>query len=580
MDARWNDLIKRYQTRADVTGIQRAIDALIDDSQSAFKLLLPDLSDARILFISSDTRDTAHNLADSCAAVTALFTPQECFNTQQEKNRLRPAKTNLSLHSLERLPLAFAEASFDGVIIDHVLPDAETRDLLLEAKRLLKPDGWLFLKGENSWSRETLLDRLKRLKTSALRARQPTNTTAHSLRGYHRLLTNAGFMPRHDVGFDTLNPLIDRIIELTQTEQIRHFIRQRNLRYLPPWLYRLTVPALGILASTQDLPKSTLQHIIDSVTAQIGATACEITSIEINRKGKCAIMLDVGTPTPQRLMLKIPLNDHAQRHLAHNQAGLNGMHSAFTIEQHQLAILEKFPKCVCAGRYGKTPYQVESCVPGQPFTKDRSEQEMSHLVQQIESLLIALQHLPSAGIPAEPAFDLPQQLKFIRELISETKPDMLEKLAPIADTMLQEAQQAGSARYFFKSDFSVSNTLIEQGRITGIIDLDFWGLSHNRLVDYADFVFSFTRTFYGHSYADALALINNAKLSSIGPFLNIEKTIDALGGTENEFKQASRIAWINAVCHALEFDRTRLNPKRLELILFAPINALTACDTA
>lgn len=580
MDARWNDLIKRYQTRADVTGTQRAIDALIDDSSSAFKLLLPDLSNAQILFISSDTRDTAHNLADSCASVTALFTPQDCFNTQQEKNRLRPAQNNLSLHSLERLPLAFSEASFDGVIIDHALPDAETRDLLREAKRLLKPDGWLFLKGENSWSRETLLDHLKRLKTRALQARQPTKTTARSLGSYHRLLTKAGFMPRHVVGFDTLNPLIDRIIELTQTEQIRQFIRQRKFRYLPPWLYCLTVPTLGILASTQAIPKSTLHHIIDRVMTETGANVCQIASMEINRKGKCAVMLDVRTPTPQRLMLKIPLNDHAQRHLAHNQAGLNGMHNARTGDHNLMEALEKFPKSAGSGSHGKTTYQIESCVPGQPFTKDRTEQEMSHLVQQIESLLIALQHLPSAGIPAGPEFDLPQQLQFIRKLVSETKPDMLEKFARIADAMLQEAQHAGSARYFFKSDFSVSNTLIEQDRISGIIDLDFWGISHNRLVDYADFVFSFTRTFYGHSYADALALINSARLSSIGPFLNIEKTIDALGGSENEFKQASRIAWINAVCHALEFERTRLNPKRLELILFAPINALAACDSA
>lgn len=580
MDARWNDLIKRYQTRTDVTGIQRAIDALIDDSGSAFKLLLPDLSNARILFISSDTRDTAHNLADSCASVTALFTPQDCFNTQQEKNRLRPAKNNLSLHCLTRLPLAFAEASFDGVIIDHALPDTEARALLLEAKRVLKPDGWLFLKAENSWSRETLLDRLKGLKSSVLRARQPTKKTAHSLRGYQRLLTNAGFIPRHTVGFDTLNPLIDRIIELTQIEQIRQFIRQRKFRYLPPRLYRLTVPALGILASTQAIPKSTLQHIIDCVMTQTGADDCQIASIEINRKGKCAVMLDVHAPKPQRLMLKIPLNNQAKRHLAHNQAGLNSMHEALTGDHNLIEVLEKFPKSVGSGSHGKTTYQIESCVPGQPFTKDRSEQEMSHLVQQIESLLIALQHLPSARIPAGPAFDLPQQLQFIRELISETKPDMLKKFDRISDTMLLEAQQAGSLRYFFKSDFSVSNTLIEQGRITGIIDLDFWGLSHNRLVDYADFVFSFTRTFYGHSYADALALINSAKLSSIGPFLNIEKTIAALGGTENEFKQASRIAWINAVCHALEFERTRLNPKRLELILFAPINALATCDSA
>lgn len=576
MQSDWHNLVKRYQTRDNVTGLQQAIDALIDDSGSAFKLLLPDLSDAHILYIGSDTRETASNLAESCASVTALFTSQASFNTQQEKNRLRPGKNNLTLLCLEQMPLTFADACFDGAILDHAHADLSV--LLGEAKRVVKPEGWLFLKGDNSLSRETLIARLKALKSNPLTALRSQSGEARSRSGYSRLLTDHGFTPQQFFGLDTLNPIIGRIIELSQPEQIRQFIRQRKLHRLPHWLYRMTVPTLGILASTQVIPKSTLQQIIDRVMTETGADDCQIASMEINRKGKCAVMLDVHAPTPQRLMLKIPLNTHAKHHLAHNQAGLNGMHEAFTSDRNQLEIMEKFPKCVCSGSYGKTPYQVESCVPGQPFSKDRSDQEMSHIVQQAEAILIALQQLPCTHLSLQHALTLPQQIQFIRELISATKPDMLEKFERIANLMLLDAQNAGEARHFFKSDFSVNNTLIEQGRITGIIDLDFWGVSHNRLVDYADFVFSFTRSFYGHSYADGLALINSAKLSTIGPFLNIEKTIAALGGTESEFKQASRIAWINAISHALEFERTRLNSKRLELILFAPINALAACD--
>lgn len=578
MQPDWHNLVKRHQTRDNVTGLQQAIDALIDDSGSAFKLLLPDLTDAHILYIGSDTRETASNLADSCASVTALFTSEASFKTQQEKNRLRPSKDNLTLHCLTQTPLTFADACFDGVILDNALANTDPQTLLREIKRVVKPEGWLFLKNDNSLSRDGLLDRLKALKSNPLRGLQGKSSGARSLSGFTRLLTEHGFTRQQFFGFDALNPVIDRIIELSQPMQIQQFIRQRKLHRLPHWLYRLTVPTLGILASSQATPKSTLQQIIDRVMTETGAHDCQIASMEINRKGKCAIMLNMRAPEPQRLMLKIPLNEHAKRHLAHNQAGLNGMHDAFTSDRNQLEIMEKFPKCVCAGHYGKTLYQVESCVPGQPFSKDRSDQEMSHIVQQAEAILIALQHLPCTHLSLQHALTLPQQIPFIRELIAATKPDLLEKFERIASLMLLDAQNAGDTRFFFKSDFSVGNTLIEQGRITGIIDLDFWGVSHNRLVDYADFVFSFTRTFYGHSYADGLALINSAQLSSIGPFLNIEKTIAALGGTESEFKQASRIAWINAISHALEFERTRLNSKRLELILFAPINALAACD--
>lgn len=575
MDSGWNDLIRQYQTHDDVNGLQQAIDALIDDSCSAFKLLLPELSEAHLLYISADTRETASNLAESCASVTALFTDQDTFNSQQQKNRLRPGKHNLTLLRLDQMPLPFAEAQFDGVIIDNA--SAGLTALLAEAKRVLKSEGWLFLKSENSLSRDKLIARLKTLKSSPVAALKCLPAESLSCSGYKRLLQKEGFTAQHIAALDQLNLGIDRIIELDQPSQIRRFLSQNRFRLLPAWLYRLTVPTFGILASNQPIPKSTLQHITDTVIKQIGAKDCQITSIEINRKGKCAVMLEALSPEPKRLMLKIPLNEHAKRHLAHNLAGLNGIHDTFTSDRSQHEIAQKFPTSLCAGHVGQTHYQVESCVPGQPFSKDLSEQEMANIVRQAESILIALQRLPCARMQTEHALEMTQQLQSIRELIAATKPALRDKFERIASTMLLEAQNAGEARHFFKSDFSVSNTLVEQGRITGIIDLDFWGVSHNPLVDYADFVFSFTRSFYGHTYADSLALINSAQLNSIGPFLNMEKTIAALGGSESEFKQASRIAWINAVSHALEFERTRLNTQRLELILFAPINALAAC---
>lgn len=565
METSWHSLVKRHQKGVGAIGLQQAIDALIDESNGAFKLLLPDLTDAHVLYLGDDSRDTAINLARSCRAVTALFASDQSLTVQLDKTRLRAPQENLELGRLEQMPLPFSDTAFDGVVID-TAPEFHPSEFLRDIRRLIKPSGWIFLKAKNRLSRDTFLDTCK-------------NRQLHSLSGYKRLLHRIGFSRQQEFGFDQLNLGVDRIVELASSTQMHELARHGKLRHLPRWLYRLTMPSFGILAGVDALPASTLSRIITQAMTDMGAPVeHEIVSIEINRKGKFVVMLEAKKPQQHKVMLKIPLTENAAQHMHHNYAGLKCLRDALG-GSGTTHLRWRFPDPLCSGHDQSTAYHVESCVPGSPFKKNNDDQKMASIVKQIEDALIALQQIPCPP-SAQSRLTLAQQIDFIRTFIQQEKPDLLASFDRIASPILQDEREAGGARYFFKSDFSVSNTFIENDVVTGLIDLDFWGTSHNRLVDYADFVFSFTRTFYGHAYAEGLALINSSKLSSIGPFLNIERTVLALGGNEHEFKQASRIAWINSVCHILEFERTRLNSKRIELVLINPILMLAQLDQA
>lgn len=570
MENPWHTLIRQQQKSEDVVGLQQAIDALVDESNGAFKLLLPDLTHAHILYIGEDSRDTSTNLARSCRLVTALFTSENSHAIQQEKNQLRQDPENLELARLKSIPLDFPEATFDGVVIDTALCQTEEyhpSTLMLEIKRILKPSAWIFLKCKNRISRESIFDSL-------------SNTRLHSLFGYRQLLNRIGFGYQQAFGFDSLNQGADRIVRLTNSKQAYELKNHGKRRYLPLWLCHLTMPSFGILAGASAHPPCTLDNIIEQAANEMRAQAGhEIVSIEVNRKGKFVVALDIQKPEARRVTLKIPLTENAKQHLQHNHAGLLYLQQAMISSDKTRLSTSSFPYPICSGHFQNIPYYVESFIQGKPFTKSGDKNTMHQIVRQIEHKLIALRNIPFPQ-DLKPAHTmLEQQVNAIRAYILEETPSLLEKFDQIARPILQGEREANATgHFFFKSDFSISNTLVEGDTVTGLIDFDFWGVSHNKLIDYADFVFSFTRNFYNHDYADCLVMINSSALSSIGQFLNIEETIAELGGTVKEFKEASVIAWLNSVCHILEFERTRRNNKRIELVLINPILKLAQLD--
>ena len=584
----WKNLIAYHKiiTRKE-HNFQEMVDILTGEYINFFKFLLPDISYSDILYLGSNDNETPHNIARRAGSLTVLLTTDNDLMLVMHKNRLRKPRQNIVYIAADNHTLPFSIQSFDGVIIDqsiapHIINNFGADSLLSKLNKIIKPNGWLYVKSENPYSRlktisfySTIISFLaltqhKTLvsKKEALNTLKPSFITNKiSINNYQEFLKNAGFTSQRIAAFDN-NKL--SIINLHDKHHInKHITSEKGLlKNIPAWLYKRTVPITGIFAQRNKLDSSIIENIIRMALKNLGIDRqyCEIVSITSNIKCKCIIILNITQPHIHSIIIKIPIDELSERNLIHNHNGL--------IHLDSFSNSTFFPKPISSDCYINTPYYVEYGISGVPWSHYRYFEGINFLIEDIVNAIKGIRWLSTKYSNDKILSDFYQRIDDIAIWSNiYSSDDHINLKALLSDVELTTKGESTPV-YFYKSDFSVSNIFINEKKLSGIIDLDFWGYSHNKLVDYADFIESFSRNFLSMNQSDILIKIHNEELSAFQPALDINRHLRILGGDINELKKASLIAWINRVHHAFEFKRVTLNDQKTKELFFDPLRKL------
>jgi len=592
----WQSFIQKYLPgcKSEPNFLNTIIE-FTDESINSFRTLIPNISKAHILYIGHNNNEIIQNLAVYSKKVTALFFSKEHLVIQHNKSGLRHTPRNIEFIFADKSKiLPFIDETFDGVILDRVIEELfvnaheiqpQEHLFMSELNRSLKTKGWLFQKSENRFSKLVLLDVIRSFKSclsffsyKSIDQKQIDNKVGCHLRsvnGYKKHLKSNGFLPLKVWGMDNSQKTIDNLIDLSNKSQITDFLKNSRFPFnrLPPWLYRLVIPTVGILATKSDAVLSVLDIIIAQILKHLELSSNEIniSSCLVNRKCKCVVVIDLLTDPGNKIILKIPIDKISDNHLEHNYLGLEYIQSHYLKGKSKQIIGKLFPKPIMRGGYDGIPYYVESSISGNPWIANQS----LDVCNSISQYLIELANISELNFkPKSNDIGLINKIIYIKEFVEKHSMNMSKDFSSVTLEIVRLELINNTPRYFYKSDFSVSNILVENGEVNGIIDMDFWGTSHNKLVDYADFIQSYTRNFCSFSQSQILSALHTKDLSLFPKVLNIEKTLQLLNSSAEELKNAALIAWVNGVFHAIEFKKTNLNKYQLERILFEPLKCM------
>ncbi|MBV1872518.1 MAG: hypothetical protein KUG83_08225 [Gammaproteobacteria bacterium] len=592
----WRELLEHQCMEAgSEQGLQATIDALAGEFSSTFKIILPDLSGASILYIGMVGSEIPQNIARHSGLLTVMTSSNWELNLVEIKNRLRDAQPNICYIAGERQDvLPFSDQCFDGIIYDQIAldglsekgcPKPSNKIVMTELARTLKPAGWIFVRAENRYNRDKISSMLSVL--SLLRA--SANTTSMragknifdalniknqmSLFGCQSRLRMNGFSHQRISGFESNHSVV---LDLRHPLQVERFVSSKKgfSRYIPAWLYRLTTPAFGVFSQKEQLAPSVLEGVIACVASDIERPIehCNILSVEANQKCKCIITLRIGSQKRMdyALVVKIAIDELAQKHLRHGYQGL--------VHLEAIPNGEFFPKPVSRGAYLQTQYYVEQAISGESWiTQPHDGGEMDKvIINDILGVISSTQAISPHDESASNQDDFNARVRCLKKYAEIRSPQALDAFTFLVEEVVQTEADQTTPHYFYKSDFSVSNILLKGNQVSGIIDLDFWGFSQNKLADYADFVESFSRNFLSMSQTDVLVNIHDENLSVFRPALAIEEHLKLLDSGLEELKRASIITWVNRVHHAFEFKRVTLHEGQINRLFFDPLEALFA----
>jgi len=592
----WHELVEHQCTEArSERDLQVTIDALVGDFSSTFKVLLPDLSGTSILYVGKVGNETPQNIAKQSGLLTVMTYSNRGLNLVKIKNRLRDTEPNICCIAGEGQDvLPFADQCFDGIIYDQTVsnglsegypPNPLKKTVMTELARTLKPAGWLFVKAENRYNRNkisSMLSILSSLWTSAgTTSMQPRKNIFEvlsiknqiSLLGCQLRLRMYGFSCQRISGFENNDSVI---LDLRNSLQVESFFSSKKgfLKCIPTWLHRFTAPTLGIFSQKERLEQSVLEGVIACVASDIERPVehCNILSVEANQKCKCIVTLCIGSQKRMdyALVIKIAIDELAEKHLQHGYQGL------VYLEDNSNDVL--FPKPVSSGSYLQTRYYVEQAVSGKSWiTQPHGMGAIDGaIINDILGVISSTQAISSCDERLSNQEDFNARIQCLKSYAEKRSPQTLDAFTLLTDEVVQTEADQNARQYFYKSDFSVSNIILKDNKVSGIIDLDFWGFSRNKLADYADFVESFSRNFLDMSQADVLVNIHEENFSVFRPALAIEEHLKQLESGVEELKRASIITWVNRVHHTFEFERVTLHEAQINRMFFDPLEALFA----
>ena len=508
-DAPWDDTVRRF------LGSVRAVKSWIDNvavcGRYSWKLFLELPPGARLLDLGCGLGNLTQNLAPHVGETVALDLTWERLQFAQQRFAKFNAGQDITLVAGGDGPhLPFPDGHFDCIALSGVLEwipsdSSAYRDVtspvskalrmlmsffgetnprrtqirfLRELRRILKPQGQLFVAIENRWSYEyftgrpdhhsglkygSLLPRFAANIYSLARKRKPYRTYTHSFTGLGKLFAAAGLPHQQRLGLTPGYSGLEEIIPLagvpaawTPAPAAAGVERVKRSRYF--------VPAFGIAAKGDATPSASL---LDRVVNEIHASHPELGRVTFHHcvvTGKEKVVLS-GVAGEQPVVLKIPASaeDHARER--NNRSMLERL-------ARYAAVAGLVPRALASGVHQNLPYFLETAASGAPLEKRVSAEYRSAAAGEAAAVLQRLRglHVTRASIDRGSEIYVRLVSAPIAKLraagMSSGECDRLE--GRIDRLLASQTWPIGVSH----GDFSMHNVFFSGQRVSGIIDWD------------------------------------------------------------------------------------------------------------
>jgi len=413
----------------------------------------------------------------------------------------------------------------------------------------------------------SLYPRLVAHLASLVRSHHPYLTFTYSHGGYRRLLADAGLPAARLYGFEPDYRRPQRIVDLREAGQIRDVTRALGgrLRYLPPAVYRWMVPSFAVIAGRQARPASWLEELAGEAAGQLGAAAGEfrIQAVTVNRKNKISLFLHIPGRQPADFVLKIPLVPEVARWLTNNHRVLSALAGRLPPDSPLLALL---PQELFRVKSGAKEAFGEAVCQGRPWAEQLDRCRDQAVVRRVASLVAQVSGIEAAAVGiSEIGPDLKTRISFLRRLLGSLAADLLPALDRV-----EERLSPGPELFLRKGDFSLSNTFLDGGKVTGLIDWDESGPTPFPLTALADFLFSYCWHYQRARRSETLAALFQGDFASLPPELAIDRLLEDLGRTREDLAVGTLSSWVDHAYHELKFETFRYSRSRQEELLLRP----------
>ncbi len=591
------------------------IENLVDESRTVYKYLTSLKPDGHVLNFGSGWDNTTINLARTAKKVTAYDLTKQRIQTLALKKKYY-GLDNIDLFcGGDRPYLPFKDNCFDTIFINGVLewvasdwsqiknkyknqnkisrfvsylkevygshnPREIQIRFLKEMRRVLKDDGEMYIGIENRYSRlyfgkrpdhhsfiwfGSLYPRFIAHLVSLIQSRRPYITFTYSVKGMKKLVKEAGFNHGKCFGLEPMYRTPNNIFNLDHKNEIEipRVENEFTAKYFPNWLYKKTVTSYGYITTTTHLPKPWIESVMfDFLEKQdVNPNEYYIKTIKSNKKEKLSIFVEERNNKNNFYVIKVPITFETSKSIENNYAYLQSLHKNIE-HNNSFEYLSKIVPCpILASQYNGQKYFVESGRLGIAL-KDNSAldnealRELPYIFKELNK--ITFDEFQKDILLTE--YD--KKFRFLESLL-HTK-EQKEKLSRIKNKIIESIGNAGNILYLRKSDFSMSNILVDGLHVSGIIDFDETSLSPYKSKNFAEFILSYSRYRQKIFWSEAINAIQKKKIDIFSPALQIEKNLEFLNTNIDELALAVQLAWLNHVYYMTQFEVGRFTKQKLK----------------
>lgn len=568
------------------------LDNIMDEGRFASKVYLRLISGGRLLDYGCKMGASTKNLAPHFAQTYAI--EQTFENAVFTRQRLDQSNadddiTVVACENYQQIPLQ--DSSIDVVVANHVLESAgectlpksdpsnaqskwrqalssrfakrasrlDQLSLLQEMNRVLEPDGQLFLLCTNQFDYKQFTDSnsdwrqitksILRLLFAKLGLLTEHNPNLHTLWEYQRLLKRAGFT---QIDFVAIFENDDASEEMRPGPGKFQF-------WLPPrqesWKKRIKrnpylAQRFGIIArKTKGVCERLEDKIGYQVSKALGSELADFrtTNYLVSRKGK---LIFRATCAGQDLFIRVPLTRHAAEAELHNHSTL------LWLQANKSTLSNLFPRPISDGCIAKQVYFSESAVTGRPLVdvlKQQGEPErclragldfLSKLNERNDSPPPRLSGSAYQRLVTEP-------LQNINSLVND---DEHRELTAFFSSRLENKR---ITRGLVHGDYSARNILLENGRVSGLLDWEESDYDGLPALDAICLVFScYSRL--GEGFKGGLSLVEMARRNTcFSRYLpELDDYYRRTQVDENCHEGLVLLYWVQVISHRVRLGRT------------------------
>jgi SAM-dependent methyltransferase/aminoglycoside phosphotransferase (APT) family kinase protein len=504
---RWLEMARGFLSHAPKG---KWLDNVVVDGRYAWKVFLDLGPSTKLLDLGCGLGNLSKNLAPHVGKVYAMDLTYERLEFARNRFSTFNQDDDISLLAAgDSARLPFRDASLDIVVMSGVLewvgegdmaeyfegskparlwrgllsplgarsPRRIQIDFLKEIRRVLKPDGQLFVAIENRLNYEyfgerpdhhsglpfgSLLPRPVANLYSLYRNRKPYRTYTHTLSGYRRLMKEAGFSESEFLGlrdgYSAVKELIPASGHFPFWAPRQEGSWRERVRRKPSF-----VPAYGIVTSSRQRPWGRmLDDVLDGAAEPFGVQgdSLRVTEMKVSSKDKLIIH---AQHDDQHVFIRLPFNEAALASERNNFERLNWL------RDHRPSLIDRAPCPLLAGEIEHQPYFVETGVDGMALADTlKSSHDAPALLRPALELLRDLNQPTDLDVRA-----------FGGELYAEMVTGPLRRLAGvIASEQLvtleaffrRNLEDAPLPHGLMHGDCSASNVLMRDGVVAGVLD--------------------------------------------------------------------------------------------------------------